>query len=263
MSFISDNIKKINAENKKCLTVFLTAGFPAKDKFVDLALNVFDAGADIIEIGVPFSDPLADGPVIQHSSQTALDNGVTPELVFDYVLQIRNKTDKPIVLMGYSNPILKYGIKKYAQRAVETGVNGLIIPDIPLEEYDDFITDDFKNLDVILLTTPTSSDERIKTIDNKSNGFLYCVSIAGTTGTNNQFGEKTLSNLKRTYNLVSKNKMQIGFGISTPDDVKMFSPFCDGVIVGSAVIKSLWNEKDSKDFPNTISLIKNLSAACK
>lgn len=264
MSYIKETIENINSKNEKCLTAFLTAGYPTKKIFVSLATSILDAGADILEIGVPFSDPLAEGPVIQHSSQKALENGVTIADTFEYAKEIKRACNKPIILMGYANPVMKYGVDKYIETAENCGVDGLIIPDLPAEEFVDFFGDKLNNsnLDGILLTTPTSSDERISNIDKISSGFVYCVSVTGTTGVRDNFNNSTLPNLERTYKVITQNKMQIGFGISTPERVKQFSPHCDGVIVGSAIIKSIM-ESNENNFQLTTNLISNLKNACK
>ncbi|MDF1613166.1 tryptophan synthase subunit alpha [Stygiobacter electus] len=257
---ISNYIQKINNNNKKALSIFLTAGFPTKKDFVDIAKNVLNSGADMLEIGIPFSDPLADGPVIQYSSQVALENKINLDDVFEICSEISNYTDKPLILMGYANPIIKYGTKKFCKNSVDTGVSGLIVPDVPLEEFDSFYNQDFSQLQKILLTTPTSSNERIKMIDEKSEGFVYCVSVTGTTGVRNTFDETTFKNLKRTYTTLERNKMMIGFGISNSENVKSFIPYCDGVIVGSAVIKMILEKKEMNEIN---SFISNLSKACK
>jgi tryptophan synthase alpha chain len=255
---IKEHIEKINSSGRKALSIFLTAGFPYKDNFVDLALNVLENGADILELGIPFSDPLADGPVIQSSSQHALDNGINMKDIFSFCEKIKAKSNKPIVLMGYANPLIKYGKKEFCIDALNSGAQGLIIPDVPLEEYDSFYTDEFKGFDKILLTTPTSSDQRIKEIDKKSSGFVYCVSITGTTGARDNFKDDTLENIKRTYSIV-ENKMLIGFGISKPEHIKMFAPHCDGVIVASALIKRLSEGKSIKEI---CMFVNELSDAC-
>lgn len=257
MTKISSHIEKVNRANRKALSIFLTAGFPAKENFVELALSVLENGADMLEIGIPFSDPLADGPTIQQSSQAALENGVNMKDVFAFCEKIKSKTDKPLILMGYANPIIKYGTKNFCEDAASSGAAGLIVPDVPVDEYESFYTNDFKDFEKILLTTPVSSDERIKEIDKKSEGFVYCVSVTGTTGARTNFDEHVLKNLERTYSLVTKNKMLIGFGISSPENIKTFSPFCDGVIVGSAVIKKI--NEDYKVLPD---FIRSLSDAC-
>lgn len=260
MSKIREKIHQVNNKNEKALTVFLTSGYPNPKKFADLVFEVEKAGADIIEIGVPFSDSLADGPIIQASYSHSLKNSINLISTLHYVAEVRKKTDIPIILMSSSNPIANYGKKEFAKIAVDSGVNGVIIPDVPLEEYEDFYAEEFELLDTILLTTPTSSEKRIKQIDDASSGFLYCVSVTGTTGVRNNFDDTTFENLKRTYKSITKNKMQIGFGISSQENIKQFSPYCDGVIVGSAIIGSLANDRD--DFSNTLSLVKELKGAC-
>ncbi|MCB9208026.1 MAG: tryptophan synthase subunit alpha [Ignavibacteriales bacterium] len=261
MSAIRYKIENINSKGEKALTVFLTSGFPNPQKFVKLVLEIEKAGADLIEIGLPFGDSLADGPVVQSSYVESLKNKINLTKTLEYISEIKSKSDIPIILMSSSNPILNYGKNKFCTESKNAKVDGLIIPDVPLEEYDDFFTRDFTQFDKILLTTPTSSEKRIKSIDEKSSGFLYCVSVVGTTGVRNNFDEYVLQNLNRTYKIASKNKMQIGFGISSGEDVKRFSPYCDGVIVGSAVIKSLLT--DDEKFTNTIKLVKELKEACK
>jgi tryptophan synthase alpha chain len=257
MSNIRKYIDAENSNGKKVLSVFLTSGFPDTENFTELALKVFEAGADILEIGFPFSDPLADGPVIQHSSTIAIKNGVNLHKTFNYVEQIKKKTNKPVILMGYTNPIISFGVKKFAESCNNSGVDGIVIPDVPIEEYKSFFNTDFDKIDKVLLISPTTSEERIKIIDIKSEGFVYCVSISGTTG--NEKAQKDIEFIKRCYNLISKNKMLVGFGISTTNDVKNYSAFCDGVIVGSAVIKSLMN--DDKEATKTLELIRGLKSA--
>jgi len=260
MSAIKEHIENINHVGRKALSVYLTSGFPNKNNFVSLALKTFEAGADMIEIGIPFSDPLADGPIIQSSSKSALDNGINLKQTLEYAREIKSKISKPVILMGYANPILKYKLKNFISDSINSGVDGIIIPDLPLEEYNTFFAGDMRKLDTILLTTPTSSIERIKAIDSKSSGFVYCVSVIGTTGMRKQFGQDVLNNLQRTYSNVEKNKMMIGFGISNRNSIKTFSPYCDGLIVGSAVIKKLFD--DDSVFSQTMKLVKELSYAC-
>ena len=261
MTKISDYLQSINNQNRKALAVFLTAGFPKAATFIDLALKTLDSGADLLEIGIPFSDPIADGPVIQRSSQIALDNGITLTSVLNYAEKIKTQTDKPIILMGNANPLLHYGMEPFLKHAASSGVNGLIVPDIPVEEYDDFWIDKNDAIDKILLTTPTSPAERIRRIDQTSSGFVYCVSVTGTTGIQKKFDNSNLENLERTYNLIQKNKMLIGFGISGPEVIKKLSPYCDGVIVGSAVIDQIFSEND-KNYQQTSDFIQTLSSAC-
>lgn len=256
---IYKKIEEINNKNEKVLSVFLTAGYPDRENFVELALGVLDAGADMLEIGIPFSDPLADGAVIQKSSHVAIENGVNLDTVFEFSRLIRAKTDKPLILMGYANPVFRYGVKRFLVDAVDCGIDGLIIPDIPLEEYDSFYPSDEILLDRILLTTPQSGEERIKKIDCISSGFVYCVSVSGTTGVRNSFTDTEIKSLQNTWSLIKKNKMLVGFGISTVENIKQVSPFCDGVIVGSAVIKKL----DESGSSGVFDLVKTLKSGCR
>ncbi len=261
MKSISNYIEEKNYKGEKILSVFLTSGFPNRNNFSQLALKVLNAGADMLEIGFPFSDPLADGPIIQHSSQAALDNGINLKSTFNYLKEIRKETNKPLILMGYANPVLSHGIKRFADDAKLCGANGVIIPDVPIEEYENFFDESFEGLDTILLITPTTPNERINLIDKKSSGFVYCVSISGTTGVHHQDKSASIDFIKRTRKAVMKNKTLVGFGISSPEDARLFAPYCDGVIVGSAVIKSLINE--DSNFGNTLSLVSNIKDALK
>lgn len=259
MSKIRNKIEEVNSRNEKVLSVFLTAGFPVGFDFVELALRVLDSGADMLEIGIPFSDPLADGAVIQKSSQEVLEKGINLSSVLHFTEEIRKRSDKPIILMGYANPIFHYGVDAFLKDAEIAGVDGVIIPDVPLDEYDDFFGVENDSLDRILLTTPRTSGTRIAEIDCKSSGFVYCVSVSGTTGVRNGFTSEDLISLERTRKMIQRNKMLIGFGISTPGDVKQISPYCDGVIVGSAVIRTLGRE----GIEGTLQLIRKLKEACR
>ena len=257
-SEISKYIEDKNNNNEKVLSVFLTAGFPRKNSFTELALKVLDAGADMLEIGFPFSDPIADGPIIQLSSQKALSSGIDLSATLNYVREIREHTNKPIILMGNANPLLSYGIERFADESRIIGVNGLIVPDVPMDEYDNFFTSKFKGTDIILLITPTTPSERIKLIDEKSSGFVYCVSVTGITGTRKTAITDNLIFIKNAYKQCTINKVLIGFGISSVEDVKYYKPHCDGVIVGSAVIKSLMN--DNSKYQKTLDLVRNLKS---
>jgi tryptophan synthase alpha chain len=262
MSAIKTYIDQISQKQRKVLSVFLPAGYPLPADFASLAIDVCDHGADMLEIGIPFSDPIADGPIIQQASQKMLEAGINLSQIFRYAEQIRSKTEKPLILMGYANTVYRYGLKKFINDSYNSGITGLIIPDIPLEEYDTFWGHHSEDLDIILLTTPTSDKERIRAIDNHSSGFVYCVSITGTTGLQNQFNAQTLVDIQRTYRLLSKNKMLIGFGIFGAADVRRFTPYCDGVIVGSAVIRALAEGSTPHDYTLALQLISELSKAC-
>lgn len=255
MSFLSDYITKKNKNGEKVLSVFLTAGYPNKNNFLELVNGVYNAGADLIELGFPFSDPLADGKVIQQSSQNAIENGITLKDVFVFAKEIKKINNKPLVLMGYANPIIKFGIKYFADEIRISGIDGVIIPDVPIEEYDEFYGNNFNGIDTILLITPTTTNERIKLIDNQSSGFVYCVSISGTTGSTLNIEVNTLSFLRRARENLINNKMLVGFGISNSEDSKKLSQYCDGIIVGSAIIKAI--EKND-NYKSVFSLVKEL-----
>ncbi|UCH66799.1 MAG: tryptophan synthase subunit alpha, partial [Ignavibacterium sp.] len=218
-----------------------------------------DAGADMLEIGFPFSDPIADGPIIQHSTQITLNNGIDLNKTLKYVKEIKTNTDKPIILMGYANPLLSYGVEKFSVDSKRYGVDGLIVPDLTLEEYDDFFTSDFNGTDIILLITPTTPTERIKLIDNKSSGFVYCVSLTGITGIRKKTGGKNLEFVKRAYKNCINNRVLVGFGIADAEDVRAFKQFCDGVIVGSAVIQLLMDDDDK--YNRTLEFVRTLKDA--
>lgn len=259
MSRIELTIQNEISNGRKALSVFLTAGFPDVNGFSDLVLSVFEVGADMVELGIPFSDPIADGPVIQHSSQRAIENGVNLEKVFLMLNEIRKNSDKPIILMGYANPILNYGLNSFLSTCNELKLDGLIVPDIPLEEFDSFFDSSVKNIDTIMLVSPTSDDNRIKMIGEKSKGFVYCVSVKGITGERNSVSEDSLNYISKVKSLLPDKNILVGFGISNPQIAKSFSSVSDGVIVGSAVIKLLSEKKYKETFELVSSIKRELS----
>ena len=232
------------------LIPFLTAGYPELDSTVELVLGAVSAGADMIEIGIPFSDPQADGPVIQAASQQALNNGITLKTIFQQVEQIRNETEVPIALMGYYNPILKWGQEAFLDQCVSVGVDGLILPDLPLDEAKPFCKmARSKGVSPILLVAPNSSNERIKHISEIAGDLIYAVSILGITGNNLPSKDKLSDYLSRVREH-SATQFVIGFGISTRDDVKWFNEQADGAVVGSAIIKNLIGSKNPVETTN-------------
>ncbi len=262
MSKIKNYINEKNLNGEKLLSIFLTAGFPEKNKFEELAIKIFNSGADMIELGIPFSDPLADGPIIQTSSQIALQNNITIKDCLLYSEKIKLKVDKPIIAMSYANPIFSYGINQFLIDAKNSGIDGLIIPDLTIEEYDNFFYSSEQlinnnGIEVILLITPTTPIERAKLIDEKSEGFVYYVSTTGTTGIQRNFNKEIIEPLKKVYELTKKNKLLVGFGIYKKDDILKLKNYCDGVIVGSAVIKELMNG----NYDNLFQLLKQLKEA--
>ncbi|HET8864871.1 MAG TPA: tryptophan synthase subunit alpha [Gracilimonas sp.] len=236
------NVFKNKKEDEKLMSLFITAGYPDLDSTVDLILGFEENGADIIELGMPFSDPLADGPTIQYSSDVAIQNGITMNKIFEMVKEVRKESEIPIILMGYMNPVLRYGVSKFTQKAAEAGVDGLIIPDIPLEE-DGMIKEHAKksDLDVIHLVAPNTSDARIKLADENSQGFVYCVSVTGVTGARD--GDEVSNSvnrfIERVRTNITKNPVMVGFGIKSHEDAQSIASNADGFIVGSALIDTI------------------------
>ena len=224
---------------------FFTAGYPELDSMVELVLVAVSAGADMIEIGIPFSDPQADGPIIQEASEKALKNGITLNIIFEQVKEIRKETTVPIALMGYYNPILRWGPKNFLKACSETGVDGLILPDLPLDEARDFCADSKAfNISPILLVAPNTSDDRIKEISLVAGDLIYAVSILGITGS--KINAK--NSLKTYLSRVRDNSAVpfiVGFGIRSYEDVKWFNKYSDGAVVGSALIKKIGEKKNS------------------
>lgn len=231
---------------QELLSIYFTAGFPALNDTCTILAELEKNGVDMVEIGVPFSDPLADGPVIQQSSQHALQNGMSMEMLFRQLSGIRDKVKIPVVLMGYLNPVYQYGIERFCKHCREVGVDGVILPDLPLEEYKSHFEKHFVHagLSMIFLVTPQTSDERIKIIDQAAEGFIYVVSSSSTTG--NQLGaeEKVLSYFKRIKNLSLKNPIMIGFGITNKEDFQSVCKYASGGIIGTQFIKEIQASKN-------------------
>ncbi|HEX5169300.1 MAG TPA: tryptophan synthase subunit alpha [Cyclobacteriaceae bacterium] len=235
-------------ESKKgnILSVFYTAGFPKLNDTVKIAECLENAGADIIEIGIPFSDPVADGPTIQESNKIALDNGMNLHLLLDQVKEIRKKVKMPIILMGYLNPVMQYGIENFCKDASAAGVDGLILPDMPMEEYQRDFKDLFERygLSNTFLVSPTTSDQRIRRIDSVTSGFIYAVSASSTTGAKVGFSQFQLDYFQKLKSMNLSNPFLIGFGISNPDTFSTASSYGYGAIVGSAFINLIRNSND-------------------
>jgi tryptophan synthase alpha chain len=237
-----NRINKLLAEKgNNILSVYFTAGYPQLNDTVEIIRQLVAHGVDMIEIGIPFSDPMADGPVIQNSSQIALANGMTQNLLFDQLKDIRKVTDIPLILMGYVNPLLQFGFEKLCQKAQEVGVDGFIIPDLPMAEYlQEFkATADKYGMENILLITPETPEERIRLIDTHSNGFIYMVSSAATTGAQDSFAGSKEAYFQRIKDMNLKNPTLIGFGISNKETFDSACAHASGAIVGSAFIKAL------------------------
>ncbi|MFN6089786.1 MAG: tryptophan synthase subunit alpha [Cyclobacteriaceae bacterium] len=244
---MENRIKELFKSKKgNLLSVYYTAGFPKLNDTLPIAVGLERAGVDIIEIGIPFSDPIADGPTIQESNKIALDNGMNLHLLLEQVQEIRKSVSLPIILMGYLNPVLQFGFEKFVKEAAKVGVDGLILPDLPLDEY---LLGYKKIVDEIGLTntfliSPTTSEERIRKIDAASNGFIYAVSSSSTTGAQQGFSTEQESYFKRLQDMKLENPFLIGFGVSNHETFAAVSKYSSGGIVGSAFINLLKNSTD-------------------
>jgi len=229
------------AQNKKLLSIYFTAGFPAIDDTVSILEQLQEAGVDMIELGLPFSDPLADGPTIQESSTKALHNGMTTDKLFDQLQGIRKTIDVPLIVMGYFNPMMQFGVERFCKRCQEVGIDGLIIPDLPVDVYHEKYQKLFQQYGLLnmFLITPQTPDDRIDNIDKVSEGFIYMVSSAATTGAQGSFGNEQEQYFKRIGAMNLKSKLLVGFGISNRETYDAAVAHSQGAIIGSAFIKHL------------------------
>ncbi|OUR99303.1 tryptophan synthase subunit alpha [Flavobacteriales bacterium 33_180_T64] len=243
-------------EDKKLLSIYFSAGFPNLNDTVAIIKNLEKSGVDMIEIGLPFSDPLADGPTIQASSTQALKNGMTTEVLFNQLKDIRKTVSIPLIIMGYFNPILQYGVEAFCKKCKTIGIDGLIIPDLPIDVYNNEYKTIFETYGLInvFLITPQTSVERIKFIDSISNGFIYMVSSASVTGSSSGFGDAQINYFKRIADMTLKNPQIVGFGISNNETFTQATQYAKGAIIGSAFIKFLSNNTFNKidEFSNSI-----------
>lgn len=236
-----NRINKTLEQDKKLLSIYFTAGYPQLNDTVSIIHELEQNGVDMIEIGLPFSDPLADGPTIQESSTQAIKNGMTTSLLFEQLKDIRKTVKIPLIIMGYFNPMMQFGLEKFCQKCVEIGIDGLIVPDLPLYVYENeykVIFEKYK-LKNIFLITPQTSNERIAQIDAISDSFIYMVSSAAVTGSQNGFGNEQLDYFKRIANLNLKNPQIVGFGIKDKETFEQATNHQKGAIIGSAFIKFL------------------------
>lgn len=238
------------------LSVYFTAGYPTLDSATEIMRTLPRNGVDMIEVGVPFSDPMADGKVIQGSSTAALRNGMTLKRVLDDIAAVRDDiADTPLILMGYLNPMMKYGIERLFERCAEAGVDGLIIPDLPFADYER----EFKplcqrySIPVIMLVTPETSEERIKAIDEGCDGFIYAVSSASTTGVRDRFTDEQTDYFKRLSSMNLRNRFLIGFGISNRATLSEAFRYANGAIIGSKFIKCI--EENSGDINGAVAAL--------
>ena len=243
-----NRIKRKLKENKKLLSIYFSAGFPKLDDTVEIIKELEKNNVDFIEIGLPFSDPLADGPTIQDSSSKALKNGMNTNYLFNQLANIRNNVKIPLIIMGYFNPILQYGVEKFCKKCEEVGIDGCIIPDLPVQIFHKNYKKTFDKYGLIniFLITPQTSENRIKYIDEVSDGFIYLVSSSSTTGGINGFGNEQLNYFKRISRMNLKNPLITGFGISDKKSFNEATAYSNGGIIGSAFIKHLKTKGISK-----------------
>ncbi len=241
-----NRIKALFEEKQQnILNVFFTAGYPNIDDTSTIIRELAAAGVDMIEIGMPFSDPIADGGTIQMSNQQALENGINLKRIFDQLEGIRDEVDIPLLLMGYLNPVVQYGIEAFVKKAGEIGIDGLILPDLPMYEYEKMYQGLFEQhgLSNIFLVTPQTSEARVQKIDAVSNGFIYVVSTDSTTGRSSGFGPQQIEYFTRIQAMNLQNPTLIGFGIHNHDTFQTAATYANGAIIGSAFIKALQQDK--------------------
>ena len=235
--------ERLSAEGK-ILSIYATAGFPQLKDTLQVLKELENAGVDLIEIGMPFSDPLADGPTIQESSTKALINGMTTELLFEQLKEVRNHQSIPLILMGYFNPVLQFGVEKFLKKAAEIGIDGVILPDLPLEVYERECIDLFEayGLSMIFLITPQTPENRIRQIEQASTSFIYMVSTSSTTGAQEGFNQESMEYFRRIEAMNLQVPTVVGFGISNASSYHQATSHSKGAIIGSAFIKALSKE---------------------
>ena len=240
------------------LSIYFTAGYPSLNDSIEIIKTLDECNVDLIEIGMPFSDPIADGPIIQNSSNIAIDNGMNLNVLFDQLADIRKITEIPIILMGYVNPVYQFGYDKFIKKILDCHLDGLILPDLPFDDYKIQFKSIFdkKNLSFISLITPNTSEDRIKQIDNNSNGFIYMVSSSSITGKKSSFNKNQIQYFNRINSLSLKNPKIIGFGISDKESFEQACKYSNGAIIGSNFIKTLDKNDLSKSIRKYIRLIK-------
>ncbi|TAE31028.1 MAG: tryptophan synthase subunit alpha [Cytophagales bacterium] len=241
------------------LNVYFTAGFPNLDDTVTVLEGLEKAGADLVEIGMPYSDPVADGETIQQSNMQALENGMTLKTLFEQLADCRSRVSVPILLMGYVNPVLQFGVEAFCQKCQEVGVDGVILPDLPLDLYLDEYEPIFQQYGIlnIFLITPQTSDDRIRLIDEHSEGFIYMVSSASITGSTSGVSEQMLAYFDRINAMNLRNPRLIGFGIKDNETFQMANQYANGAIIGSAFIRLLQeNGADGNEIAGFVRTIK-------
>jgi tryptophan synthase alpha chain len=252
----------LEKKQQDVLSVYYTAGYPGLENTLEIAEFLQQGGADLIEIGIPYSDPVADGPTIQQSNQKALENGMTLELLMEQLKPLDDAVDIPVILMGYFNPILQYGVERFCMDCSQRGISGLIIPDLPVQEYLDSYQAIFKRFGLhnVFLITPQTSDQRIRWIDEHSHSFIYAVSDASITGAKSGISSEQEQYFERLQSLDLQHPYLIGFGISDHLTFKKACSYARGAIIGSAFINVLREANDLKEaIPKFVHSVKKLS----
>lgn len=265
MNRIDNCFKQLKARGEKGLITFITAGYPDLEQTVQLVEEMANAGADMVELGIPFSDPVADGPAIQRASQQALENGTKVAGIMEAAARIRTKTNIPLIFMTYYNPVLQYGLERFVRHSAESGVDGLIVPDLPYEEAEELrtLTKGY-NISLIPLVSPTTPERRLPMVAGESaSGFIYCVSVNGVTGAREEINTdmaKFIGRVRKHANLPAA----VGFGIAGPSQAAHMAPYFDAVIVGSAIINIIAEKSGSPlMYPAVSRLVRDIKAVLK
>ena len=264
MNRITNKFNELNEKGRIALVTYITAGDPSLEVTEEIVLKLEESGSDIIELGVPFSDPMADGPAIQLASERALKAGTTLVDVLNSVRKIRKVSEVPIILFGYYNPFFKYGLEKFAKDAAEAGADGVLVVDLPPEEAPEFkVHTDKTGLNLVFLLAPTSTTERVELMANNASGFVYLVSVTGVTGVRpdlNYSLDELAGQIKSTTGL----PVGVGFGVSSPEQVETIAEYADAVIVGSAIVRIIEEHGNNKDIllKELSGFIGSLSGAC-
>ncbi|SKB45612.1 tryptophan synthase, alpha chain [Sphingobacterium nematocida] len=249
---------QLNKHANGLLSIYFTAGYPTLDSTLQVAKALEAAGVDFLEIGFPYSDPVADGPTIQHSSEEALKNVMTLQVLFEQLRDLRKHVSIPVFLMGYVNPVIQFGVENFCKACREVGVNGTIIPDLPMYEYEELYKSTFEENGIsnIFLVTPQTSEQRIRKIDKLSSSFIYLLSSNSTTGKNLEVKDQAESYFKRIQDMDLDNPFIIGFGISNQETFRKATTYANGAIVGTAFVKLLAEEDYLKKIPEFIKSLR-------
>lgn len=251
-------VSEIFKESGDKLSIYYTAGYPNLDSTLEIAESLEKAGVDFLEVGIPYSDPVADGPVIQESSGIALKNGMSVAVLFEQLAELRKRVSIPVFLMGYFNPVLQYGVERFCEKCAEVGVDGVIIPDLPMYEYKELYQDIFQKNKVsnVFIVTPQTAEERIREIDSLSNAFIYLISSSATTGKNLKVSEESSAYFKRLQSMKLKTPIVIGFGISDHETYVHANQYADAAIIGTAFVRLLGGENYLDKIPDFVKGIK-------